>query len=334
VAAANVAGSAAVTASSENPADGQTAAKAVDGVASGYPAAASAEWATRGGRAGSWLGLAFAAPVVLDRVVLFDRPNADDQVTAGTLAFSDGTSVAVPALANDGSATTVTFPARTTSSLRFTATGVSGSTRNVGLAELQAWTVASAAPTAAPTTAPTTTPTASPTSAPTTAPTTTPTTAPTSSTTTSATTAPTTSPSVDLARSASVVASSESVGTGQTADKAVDGVVDGYPGVYSAEWASAGEGAGASLTLSWSSPVSLSRVVLFDRPNADDQVTSGTLVFSDGSSVAVPALADDGSATVVSFPARVTSRVVFRVTGVSASTHNVGLAEVQAFSAA
>ncbi|WP_208971852.1 DUF7402 domain-containing protein, partial [Kineococcus rubinsiae] len=101
----------------------------------------------------------------------------------------------------------------------------------------------------------------------------------------------------------------------------------------SAEWASAGEGVGASLTLSWPAAVSLSRVVLFDRPNLDDRVTSGTLTFSDGSSVAVGALGDDGSATTVSFPARVSSRVVFRVTGVSASTRNVGLAEFEAYAA-
>jgi len=161
-----------------------------------------------------------------------------------------------------------------------------------------------------------------------------PATLPTSSPTSSSPSGTPSSPSVDLAGSASVVASSANASTGQTAAKAVDGVVDGYPGVASAEWATTGQGVGASLTLSWSAPVSLGRVVLFDRPNADDQVVSGTLVFSDGSSVAVGSLVNDGSATVVSFPARVTSRVVFTVTGVSASTHNVGLSEVQAYAAA
>ena len=141
------------------------------------------------------------------------------------------------------------------------------------------------------------------------------------------------SSSVNLAGSASVVGSSGNSSTGQTAAKAVDGVVDGYPGVASAEWATTGQGVGASLTLSWAAPVSVGRVVLFDRPNADDRVVSGTLVFSDGSSVAVGSLADDGSATTVSFPVRSTSRVVFTVTGVSSSTHNVGLAEVQVYAA-
>ncbi|NIZ92784.1 DUF7402 domain-containing protein, partial [Kineococcus rubinsiae] len=126
-------------------------------------------------------------------------------------------------------------------------------------------------------------------------PSTDPTTLPPTTTPTTSPTSPPVGSSVDLARSASVVASSENSGTGQTAAKAVDGVVDGYPGVSSAEWASAGEGVGASLTLSWPAAVSLSRVVLFDRPNLDDRVTSGTLTFSDGSSVAVGALGDDGS---------------------------------------
>ncbi|WP_171898835.1 PIG-L family deacetylase, partial [Curtobacterium sp. UCD-KPL2560] len=48
----NVAGSAVVTASAENPADGQTARGAVDGVVSGYPEAPTAEWVAPGGGAG------------------------------------------------------------------------------------------------------------------------------------------------------------------------------------------------------------------------------------------------------------------------------------------
>jgi len=42
-------------------------------------------------------------------VVLYDRPNATDQITGGTLTFSDGSSVAVGSLANDGSPVTVAF---------------------------------------------------------------------------------------------------------------------------------------------------------------------------------------------------------------------------------
>ena len=136
----NVAAAATVTASSQNTATGQTAAKAVDGVIAGYPADPTREWATIGGKAGSYLKLAFPTAVTLNRVVLYDRPNANDQITAGTLTFSDGTTVPVPSLDNAGQATTITFTDRPTTSLRLTVTTVSGTTLNVGLSELQAYT--------------------------------------------------------------------------------------------------------------------------------------------------------------------------------------------------
>jgi hypothetical protein len=75
----------------------------------------------------------------MSKVVLYDRPNANDQITGATLTFSDGSTVQVPALNNDGTATTVTFPAKTTTSLKVTVTSVSASTQNVGLSEIQAF---------------------------------------------------------------------------------------------------------------------------------------------------------------------------------------------------
>src|SRR6185312_15922543 len=118
----DLAPAAVVTASSEN--GDQLAANVVDGTIDGYPGDWTAEWATQGCGTGAWLQLTWATPVTLDHVVLFDRPNANDQITAGTLTFSDGTSVPVGELANDGSATTVAFSARTTTSVRLAITGV------------------------------------------------------------------------------------------------------------------------------------------------------------------------------------------------------------------
>ena len=89
-----------MTASSDNPADGQQATKAVDGIVDGWPGDYTREWATDGEHAGAWIRLSWATPYVVDRVVLYDRPNADDNVTGGTLTFSDGTSVSVGALDN------------------------------------------------------------------------------------------------------------------------------------------------------------------------------------------------------------------------------------------
>ena len=122
----NVAPSAVATASSENAADGQTAAKAIDGIADGYPGDYTREWATQAGKAGSWLNLAWTTPVTVSHVVLRDRPNSDDNITVG-----------VGALDPTGAATTVDFPARSTTSVRFTVTAVSSSTLNVGLAEIE-----------------------------------------------------------------------------------------------------------------------------------------------------------------------------------------------------
>ncbi len=77
--------------------------------------------------------------MTLDRIVLYDRPNGSDQVTAGTLRFSDGSTLATGTLANDGSATTLTFSPRTVTSVRFTVDAVSATTLNVGLAEIQVY---------------------------------------------------------------------------------------------------------------------------------------------------------------------------------------------------
>ncbi len=103
----------------------------------GYPGDHTREWATQAGKAGSWLNLAWTTPVTVSHVVLRDRPNSDDNVTAGTLTFADGTTVSVGALDPTGAPTTVDFPARSTTSVRFTVTGVSSSTLNVGLAEIE-----------------------------------------------------------------------------------------------------------------------------------------------------------------------------------------------------
>ncbi|MCB5291961.1 hypothetical protein BJQ90_01392 [Arthrobacter sp. SO3] len=291
VTATNVAGSAAVTASSQNTTAGQTAVKAVDGVIAGYPVDGTREWATVGGKAGSYIQLAFASAVTLNRVVLYDRPNTNDQITGGTLTFSDGTTVPVPALDNAGQATGISFADRATTSLRLTVSTVSGTTKNVGLAELQAYLgTATATTPAAPAPAPT-----------------------------------------NAALSAAVTASSQNTASGQTAVKAVDGVVAGYPVDSTREWATVGGKAGSYLDLVFPSAVTLNRVVLYDRPNSNDQITGGTLTFSDGTTVPVPALDNAGQATSISFTDRATTGLRLTVTTVSGTTRNVGLAELQAY---
>ena len=112
------------TASTQNTADGQTAAKAIDGSPLGYPVDYSREWVTVRQGAGAWIQLTWSAAVTLNRVVLYDRPNASDQITGGTLTFSDGSSVPVGPLANDGTAVTVDFASRSVTWVRLTLTSV------------------------------------------------------------------------------------------------------------------------------------------------------------------------------------------------------------------
>ncbi len=145
---ANLALLATATASSESTANGQTASRAIDGVISGYPEDPTAEWATEGGKAGSTLTLKWTKSYVLDHVVLYDRPNTDDQITSGKLAFSDGSTVSFGTLPNAGTTgLVVSFPPHATTSLKMTVSGVSSTTLNVGLAEIQAWGIAPVSPT-------------------------------------------------------------------------------------------------------------------------------------------------------------------------------------------
>ncbi|GAA3337460.1 hypothetical protein GCM10017714_04590 [Curtobacterium pusillum] len=154
----DVTGSATVTASAENRADGQTAAKAVDGVVSGYPDAPTAEWVAPSGRAGTWIQLGWPKATSLTEIDLADRSNANDQVLGGTLTFSDGSSVSVPALANGGALQSVTFAARQVTWARFTVTSVSSTTENIGLAEIRAYTTSATSTTPTTSTDPTTLP--------------------------------------------------------------------------------------------------------------------------------------------------------------------------------
>jgi len=128
-----------VTASSENATDGQQAIKAVDGVVDGWPGDYTREWATSGQRVGAWIKLSWSTSYMVDKIVLYDRPNSNDRVTGGTLTFSDGTSISVTSLSNNGAAKTVILPPRNVNSVTFTITSVSAGTQNVGLAEIEVY---------------------------------------------------------------------------------------------------------------------------------------------------------------------------------------------------
>lgn len=100
----------------------------------------------------------------------------------------------------------------------------------------------------------------------------------------------------------------------------------------SMEWVAAPHAEKPWLRFDWPSPVSIEKIRLFDRINGTDQITSGTLDFSDGSSLKVGALQNDGftPAELGFSPKRVTW-ARFTVESVSASTYEPGLAEVEIY---
>ncbi|KAK4704433.1 hypothetical protein P7C70_g1779, partial [Phenoliferia sp. Uapishka_3] len=151
--------------------------------------------------------------------------------------------------------------------------------------------------------------------------------------------APTTSYSFanDLALKA--VATASSYASGQPPSDANDGYLGGYVNVNgkdggndTAEWSSNGEGVGAWLLLTWSAPVTMSSVVVYDRPNLNDHCTGFTLTFADGSVQTFGSMNNDGTATPVTLAATISSKTLkWTCTGVSAYTTNIGLSEIQVY---
>ncbi len=99
------------------------------------------EWASRGAVASwgvmkmPWAQLEWDKEITVDRIVIYDRVSLEEHTAGGTLHFSDGTSVSVTAIPNDGSPRTVTFEPRTVKWLRFEATDGDG--KNIGLSEIE-----------------------------------------------------------------------------------------------------------------------------------------------------------------------------------------------------
>ncbi len=390
----NLALSATVSVSSENASTGQLGIKAIDAIVDGYsaltlpapigPGDYTKEWATVGQLGGAWIKLTWNSPVTVSKVVLHDRRNPVDNVLAGTLLFSDGSSVPVGTLPNNAAGLEIAFPSRIVTWVQFRVDSAYGV--NTGLAEIEIYgtstssqvtlngitlnpssllggspsqatvTLSGAAPAAGATvtlssgnTSVATVPpsvTVSPGSTGTSLTVTTnPVTVNSSLTiaasyggvtksavltvTPPAPTNPPPSQTTNLASSASVSVSSENAATGQLGIKAIDGIVDGYPGDYTKEWATLGQLAGAWIKLTWNSAVSVSKVVLHDRPNVVDNILGGTLTFSDGSSLSVGALPNDGTGLAVMFSSRTVTWLQFRVD--SAVGKNIGLAEIEVF---
>lgn len=282
-----------VSASSPPGGNVQDASKAVDGVVDGWPNDFSKEWVTSGERVGAWLLLEWSEPHVIDRVVLHDRMNPSDNITNATLTIDDGAPIQSGPLPTDGAPREVKFAPTVARKLRIAISATTGGTQNAGLAEVKVYE--SNLPAAAPVSA------------------------------------IKDNKPVNIAGRARVTASSENTQSQQTAKKAVDGEVGGFPKAPGKEWVASGEGAGAWIQLDWTNPHTVSRVVLFDRPNPADQITGATLTFSDGTTVTVPTLPNGGAKHVVNIPPRATTSLRVTVTAVKPGTSNAGLAELEVY---
>ena len=113
---------------------------------------------------------------------------------------------------------------------------------------------------------------------------------------------------------------------------AVDGVVDPESKNSLNEWVSDGEKNTAFLRLTWAKEEKVKKVLLFDRPNLKDQVISGLLVFSDGSTIKVSTLPNDGKLyKEILFPEKKITWMSFIIDQVSSTTENTGLAEIAVY---
>ena len=119
---------------------------------------------------------------------------------------------------------------------------------------------------------------------------------------------------------------------GDNADAVVDGII-GVDGI--GEWNSQSTvhvwgGYGRPwIQLTWDTPQSVNRVILYDRPSLKSHLAAGMLLFDDGSEVHVSTIPNEGKAKVVDFPARKTKWIRFQVT--DADGTGIGLSEIEVY---
>ena len=84
-----------------------------------------------------WIQLDWEEPIYTNQVILYDRVDKDSHTAAGTLFFSDGSSITVNQIPNDGAPKVVTFETKKIEWLRFQATDGEG--RDLGLSEIEVY---------------------------------------------------------------------------------------------------------------------------------------------------------------------------------------------------
>ena len=97
----------------------------------------ASEWSATG-TVGEWIRLDWTTSQTIKKIRLYDKVSKTDQVTSGSLSFSDGTSITVDKLQNDGQAgTIVTFSPKTITWVKFTVASVRKGTASAGLGEFE-----------------------------------------------------------------------------------------------------------------------------------------------------------------------------------------------------
>jgi alpha-glucosidase (family GH31 glycosyl hydrolase) len=112
---------------------------------------------------------------------------------------------------------------------------------------------------------------------------------------------------------------------------ATDKVLGGYPGDRDAEW-SADKKEGATIRLSWKTPQKINRIALYDRPNINDNVLRSQLTFSDGTTLEVGPLPNEGDLPAeVRFADKTVEWVEWKALEMSTSSEHAGLSEIAVF---
>jgi hypothetical protein len=84
--------------------------------------------------------------------------------------------------------------------------------------------------------------------------------------------------------------------------------------------------------LTWGEVQNVDRVWLFDRPNQLDQIRSGWLLFSDGTTIQTGELPDDAKqGQEIQFPPKRIRWLVYAVNEVKPGSPNIGLSEIAVF---
>ncbi|MCI1648194.1 MAG: GH92 family glycosyl hydrolase [Bacteroides sp.] len=81
--------------------------------------------------------------------------------------------------------------------------------------------------------------------------------------------------------------------------------------------------------LDWDSIVSVSKVILYDRASEESHTAGGTLIFSDGSTITVNQIADNGAPKVIEFSPKKIQWLRFQVT--DGEGMNLGLSEIEVY---